>query len=121
MTPSRPIKLVAGTVTAAIALSAGAALASDSGDPEPDLKDVVLIRDIDPPEWSPASLVFDQSDIDDSIASPFETADEPSLDSEPSDPSVDSEPSEPSVDSDPSVDSEPSEPSVDSIDSSDGD
>jgi hypothetical protein len=76
MTPSKPIKLVAGTLTAAIALSAGAALASDSGDPEPDLKDVVLIRDIDPPEWTPASFTLTQADADDSIASPFESADE---------------------------------------------
>ena len=104
MAPPIPPKLVAGTVAAAITLTAGSAIASDTGSEseEPKLEDIVLVRDVTPPEWAASDLV---TKADDPVASPFDSAE-----------SVDSPES---VDSAESVDSPESVDSVDDPDSVD--
>ena len=89
MSYSNKFKLVSGSVGVAVALSAGAALASDrsAAEPEIELDDIVAITEVDPPALSSlesldAVLVVDtfpDSEPGDSLASPFdvdESADE---------------------------------------------
>jgi hypothetical protein len=99
MAPQNNRRIIAGTIAAAITLTAGAAVASDDAptSEEPILNDIVLVRDVSPPEWSASDIVAPTSDP---VASPFDSA-----------VSVDS------VDSVESVDSVDSVESVDSVDS----
>ena len=73
MAPPNTRRVIAGTVAAAITLAAGAAIASD--DPrtpeEPKLDDIVLVRDVSPPEWKTSEIVAPTSDP--SVASPFQS------------------------------------------------
>jgi hypothetical protein len=82
MARSKKFKIVSGTVSVAMALSAGAALASERSAPEPDIQldDVVAITDIEPPapfSVDPVVTVDDigDSNVGDSLASPFDTND----------------------------------------------
>ena len=80
MAPPRTPKIIAGTVAAAVTLTAGAAIASELTAPaEPALDDVVLVRDVEPPEWSAADLVA--PDDTDSVASPFDSVSAESVES----------------------------------------
>ena len=113
MAPPIPPRIVAGTLAAAVTLTAGAAIASDAeAAPEvPKLDDVVLVRDISPPEWSASDIVAPASD---SVASPFDSA--TSVESVESTQSVESVES---VESTQSVESVESTQSVESVDSPD--
>ena len=123
MAPPSNRKVIAGTLAAAISLTAGVAIASDdngSAD-EPKLDDVVLVRDVSPPEWSAADIV--PASADTSVASPFESMESvdslESAESLDSAESVDSLESAESLDSAESVDSLESMDSVESMDSPD--
>ncbi|MCL1600253.1 MAG: hypothetical protein M3112_01795, partial [Actinomycetia bacterium] len=72
MTPRNTPRIIAGTVVAAITITAGAAIASDAGATveEPILNDVVFVRDVAPPEWSASDII---APADDLIASPFDS------------------------------------------------
>jgi len=119
MAPPNSPRIIAGTVAAAITLTAGAAIGSDDvpASEEPKLDDVVLIRDVSPPEWSASDIAAATSD---SVASPFDSfVSVESVDSVDSADSVDSVDSVESVESVDSVDSADSVDSVDSADSVD--
>jgi hypothetical protein len=111
MTPPIPPRIVAGTIAAAITLTAGGAIASDAGaeSEEPKLEDVVFVRDVPQPEFSAStfSVVADESTASpfDSLLSAESVASVESVESVDSVDSVDSVESADSVDSPESVDS----------------
>ena len=115
MAPPRVPKIVAGTMAATFALTAGVAIAADGGStPEdPKLDDVVLVRDVAQNEITTTTVTM--PDADDSMESPFDTM--MSVESVQSMESVDSVESMESVDSVESMESPESMESVDSVES----
>ena len=75
---SRKFKIVTGSVTVALALGAGTALANGGTDDDVDLEDVVPISEVKGPADQPldVTLVAELLDEQDSTASPFDTPEE---------------------------------------------
>jgi hypothetical protein len=117
MAPPRTPKIIAGTMAATIALTAGAAIAAD-GDQKPEdpkLDDVVLVRDVARTEFTSTTVTLPAADQ--TMQSPFDTAmSVESVESVESGESVESVESGESVES---VESGESFESADSADSAD--
>jgi hypothetical protein len=115
-------KRVGGAVSAAVVMSAGVAVAGAT-DGEPKLEDPVSISEASTASrtssLAPQAIVVE--DASDSLASPFDEADDEDLTTEASADAEESVDSVDSEDSEDSPDSEDSEDSVDSVDSADSD
>lgn len=80
MPVTRKWKVVSGGLTMAVALGAGAAVASEGGSSEevPELDDVVTFQDVKPPSTTVAAGIttFATQDEENSLASPFDGGDD---------------------------------------------
>lgn len=115
MAPPRAPRIIAGTMAATIALTAGAAIATD-GDQKPEdpkLDDVVLVRDVAQTEITSTTVTMPAAD--ETMQSPFDTA--MSIESGESVESIESAESVESIESAESVESIESAESVESIES----
>lgn len=115
MAPPRAPRIIAGTMAATIALTAGAAIATD-GDQKPEdpkLDDVVLVRDVAQTEITSTTVTMPAAD--ETMQSPFDTA--ISVESTESTESIESAESIESVESTESIESAESVESVESVES----
>ena len=120
MAPPRIRKIVAGTVAATVALTAGVAIAGDGEAPSdvPKLDDVVFVRDVVAQDVTTTTVTM--PDDGDSMQSPFDTVmSVESMESVDSPESSDSPESVESVESPESMESPDSPESVESADSAD--
>ncbi|MEA1902321.1 MAG: hypothetical protein U9N56_02220 [Actinomycetota bacterium] len=113
MAHSRRFKIVTGTVSVAMALGVGTAIASDDGasTDDIDLDEVVGIHEVAPAVFAPTDFVFNAQDLDgdDSLASPFDSVDD-SVDSQDSPDSPDDSPDDSPESPDDSPDDSPESP-----------
>ena len=115
MAPPRAPRIIAGTMAATIALTAGVAIATD-GDQKPEdpkLDDVVLVRDFAQTEITSTTVTMPAAD--ETMQSPFDTA--MSIESGESVESIESAESVESIESAESVESIESAESVESVES----